>query len=124
MCNKGTMAKNGKVIAFTGYAKVVPSKGPTSNQSKHSQKSHTRMSRTDYKDNKVSNRCIETRKSGDYVTKSKSVGYKQEARTTSTVKVTAKGQGITIEHQTQVKVKKVVYQTTAKSSSSKRINYY
>ncbi|XP_054805009.1 uncharacterized protein LOC129308055 [Prosopis cineraria] len=111
------MAKNGKV-AYTGYAALVPNDG--------SANSHTSMSRTAYNDNncKVSNRYTETYKSGDYVTRAGDVGYKQEARATSTVRVTDKVQGITTEYQTQVNVKETVYPTPAKSSSNNRINYY
>ncbi|KAI9125648.1 hypothetical protein K1719_003066 [Acacia pycnantha] len=121
-----TMSKNGKMTVYTGYAKVVPSNGWATNQSNQYGNSHTSMTKTTYNDNnyKVSNRYTETHNSGNYMTRSGSVGYKQEAKTASTVKVTDKVQGFTTEHQIQVNVKKVVYPTPGKSSSYKNINYY
>ncbi|KAI9125681.1 hypothetical protein K1719_003099 [Acacia pycnantha] len=121
----GTMSKNGKTIAYVGQVHVVPSKGWATNQSNQSGNSNTSVTRTTYNDNnhKVSNRYTETHNSGDYVTRSGSVGYKQEARATSTVKVTDKVEGFTTEYQTRVNVKQVVYPTPAKSSY-KNIDYY
>ncbi|KAF7838060.1 uncharacterized protein G2W53_006542 [Senna tora] len=117
------MAGNNDKVHFTGFAQVVPYNGGKSNQSVGS---HTTTSRAayDHGNYKYSGRHTESYKAGDYVHKSGNVGYKEEARSTSTFKYTDKVQGMTTEYQTQVNVKKMVYPSTTKASSSKRINYY
>lgn len=122
--NKSGMAKSDDTTVMRiGYIQFVPSSGSKSNQS---ESTHTSMTRASYNgaNYKCSGRYTETQKAGNYVHRSGQVGYKQEARCTSTVKYTDKVQGMTTEYQTQVNVKKVVYPSTSKVSSSKRINYY
>lgn len=119
------MAGNGdKVVGYTGFAQVVPSEGwKSSNPSVHS---HTSMSRTavDNDSYKVTGRYTETHKAGDYVTRSGSVGYKEESRSTATFKYTDKVGGMTTEYQVKENVSKSVYPTNEKSSPYNRVNYY
>lgn len=121
------MSNYGRNVGYCGYIEVVPNDEWTPSEgNNNSTNSQTNMSRTTYNDNdyKVTNRYTETHKAGDYYTKSGGHGYKQEARATSTVKITDKNQGLTTEYQTKVNVRKTVYPTPSKSYSNKHINYY
>ncbi|CAN6557058.1 unnamed protein product [Malus baccata var. baccata] len=114
-----------------GYLKVMPLSKPKPNESREVQS----KARTSYKDEYggVSNHYTENYKAEQFVDKSTGwLGYKQEAKFTSTEKYVDKELGFTTEYQTQVKFKESVYPNKTGSSSSKshcnnnknRIDYY
>ncbi|KAK9931856.1 hypothetical protein M0R45_019112 [Rubus argutus] len=76
----------------------------------------------------VSSNFTKSYNEGDFVDRrSGNVGYKQEAKYTSTDKYVDKAQGCTTVYKTQLKVTKSVYtknSASATKSSYKRLNYY
>ncbi|RXH83591.1 hypothetical protein DVH24_005844 [Malus domestica] len=113
-----------------GYLKVMPLSKPKLNESREVQS----KARSSYKDEYggVSSHYTENYKAEQFVDKSTGrLGYKQEAKFTSTEKYVDKELGFTTEYQTQVKFKESVYPNKTGSSSSKshcnnknRIDYY
>ncbi|CAL8999662.1 unnamed protein product [Prunus brigantina] len=118
-----TKKPDSQPVAFIGYLQVMPSsKGLSSSQPKEFQQVQIK-DRYSYKhaygggSSSFTGSC----KAGKFVDKSTGgMGYKQEAKYTSTAKHVDKKLGFTTECQTQVKYKKSVYpnKTQVKQSAS------
>ena len=101
-----------------GHLKVMPLSKPKLNESKEVQS----KARSSYKDEygRVSSHYTEKYKVEQLMNKSTDqLGYKQEAKFTSTEKYVVKVLGFTTEYWTQVKFKESVYPAKTGSSSSK-----
>lgn len=124
--------KKSPTYAYSGYCEVVPSNQYSSSSSRGRYLNESSELESSTKsvvkgDNARSSRNFsESYKSEEFVDKSTGrLGYKEEAKYSSTYKYDDVERGYTNEYQTQVKFKHVAYpMKDSSNNNSKRVDYY